>query len=96
MLGLLAVGVNRCAAFPDTLTPQLVSQQELNHDTVLYWQELLDQGLPRVYEAAVRSSIRSFRFGLPPRTGKPKREIKRWLYAARHAGKKLLLRVDRS
>jgi hypothetical protein len=90
MLGLQALGVDRSAAFPDTLTPQLVREQGLNNDNVLHWRELLGAGLPPALNAAVRSAIHSYDSGLPPRTGKFKRGVKRWLYAARNAGKALI------
>jgi hypothetical protein len=90
VLGLRALGVDRCAAFPDTLTPQIVRQQELSHDTVRYWREFLCPSLPPALYAAVRSAIHSYDAGLPPRTGKFKREVKRWLYAARNAGRALM------
>lgn len=90
MLGLRAIGVDRSAAFPDTLTPRLVREQGLNNDNVLHWRELLHGGLPPVFHAAVRSAIHSYDTGLPPRTGKFKRGVKRWLYAARDAGKALI------
>lgn len=96
MLGLRALGVEHCAAFPDTLTPELVRQQGLNHDAVLFWRELLGAGLPPALNAAVQSAIHSHDAGLPPRTGKWKRGIKRWLYAARNAGRALMSPVDHS
>jgi hypothetical protein len=96
MLGLRALGVDRCTAFPDTLTPELVRQQGLNHDSVLFWRELLCPGLPSALHAAVKSAIHSYDAGLPSRTGKPKREIKRWLYAGRNAGRALMSPLDRS
>jgi hypothetical protein len=94
MLGLRALGVDHCAAFPDTLTPELVSQQKLNNDSALYWRELLCPDLPPALYAAVQSAIHSCEAGLPPRTGKWKREVKRWLYAARHAGRVLMSPID--
>jgi len=90
MLGLRALGVDRCAAFPDTLTPKLVREQELNSDNVLLWRELLRAGLPPAFHAAVRSTIHTYDADLPLRTGKFKRGVKRWLYAARNAGKALI------
>lgn len=94
MLGLRALGVDRCSAFPDTLTPQLARQQTLNSDNVLHWRELLSAGLPPAFHAAVQSAIHSYDAELPPRTGKWKREVKRWLYAARYAGKALMSPID--
>ena len=96
MLGLRAFGVERCAAFPDTLTPELVRAQQLNPGAAPVWRELLPVGLPPVYQAALQSAIHSYDAGLPPRTGKPKREIKRWLYAGRNAGRALMSPLDRS
>ena len=96
MLGLLALGVDRCDAFPDTLTPELVRQQGLSHDSALFWRELLYLMLPPTYEAAVKSAIHSYDSGLPPRTGKWKRGIKRWLYAARNAARALVSPIDHS
>jgi 7-cyano-7-deazaguanine synthase in queuosine biosynthesis len=95
MLGLRALGVEHCAAFPDTLTPELVREQELNHAAVFFWREILDAGLPPALNAAVKSAIHSYDHRLPPRTGKPKREVKRWLYAARNAGRALIAPFDR-
>jgi 7-cyano-7-deazaguanine synthase in queuosine biosynthesis len=89
MLGLRALGVDHCAAFPDTLTPELVSIQGLDSDSMLFWRELLDAHLPPALHAAVRSAIHSFDAGLPPSAGHSKREAKRWLYAARIAAKAL-------
>jgi len=96
MLGLRSIGVERCVAFPDTLTPTLVRQQELKENTVLHWRELLDAGLPPELNSAVRSAINSYKNGLPVRTGYFKRGVKRWLYAARNAGKVLMSPIDRS
>jgi hypothetical protein len=90
MLGLRVLGIERCAAFPDTLTPELVRQQELSHDAALFWQELLCPSLPPALHTAVQTAIYSHDAGLPPRTGKFKRGVKRWLYAARNAGKALI------
>jgi hypothetical protein len=95
MLGLRAIGIERCAAFPDTLTPELVREQTLNHACVVYWREVLCPDLPPALYAAVQSAIHSFEAGLPPRTGKLKRGIKRWLYAARNAGRVLMSSIDR-
>jgi len=90
MLGLLALGVDRYAAFPDTLTPELVRQQGLSHDSALFWRELLSPGLPPTYQEAVKSAIRSSDAGLPPRTGRWKRGVKRWLFATRNAARALV------
>jgi hypothetical protein len=95
MLGLRALGVDRCVAFPDTLTPQLVSRQSLSNRCVGYWRELLCAGLPPDLHTAVQSAIHSYETGLPVRTGHFKREVKRWLYALRNAGKTLMSPVDR-
>jgi hypothetical protein len=94
MLGLRALGIDHCAAFPGTLTPELVRQQELSHDSALFWRELLFAGLPPALHAAVQSAIHSYDAGLPPHTGKCKREVKRWLYAMRNAGRTLISPVD--
>jgi hypothetical protein len=94
MLGLRAHGVDRCAAFPDTLTPELVRQQKLNHDSVLFWRELLCPSLPPALHAAVQSAIHSYDSGLPPRSGKLKREINRWRFARLHAMSALISPID--
>ncbi len=94
MLGLRGVGVERCAAFPDTLTPRLVRQQGFGSDSAIYWRELLCPGLPRDLHSAVLSAIRSHETGLPPRTGKFKRGVKRWLYAMRNAWRALIAAAD--
>jgi len=96
MLGLRALGVNNSIVFPDTLTPELVSAQKLTDRCVVYWRELLDFGLPADFNAAVRSAIHSFENGLPPSTGHFKRGVKRWLYAARNAGRALIAPLDRT
>jgi len=95
MLGLRALGVEHCVAFPDTLTPELVRLQKVRPGSVVYWRELLVSGLPPDYHAAVRSAVNSYDTGLPLRTGKPKREIKRWLYAARNAARALISPLER-
>jgi len=96
MLGLRALGIDHCAAFPDTLTPKLVRRQDLGEGPVLFWREFLDAGLPPDLNSAVRSAIHSYESGLPPRTGHFKREVKRWLYAIRNAGRTLMSPIDRS
>jgi hypothetical protein len=96
MLGLYALGVEHCAAFPDTLTPRLVRQQMIQKYIVPHWRELLCPGLPPALYAAVRSVIHSYDAGLPPRTGHFKREVKRWLLAIRNAGRALISPFDRS
>jgi hypothetical protein len=90
MLGLRALGVKRCVAFPDELRPEVVSAQELHKSSAPYWKETLCFDLPDNLRRAVQSAIRSYECGLPPSTGKPKREIKRWLYAARNAWRALI------
>jgi len=91
-----ALGVDRCSAFPDTLTPKLVRQQEL-HDTALpLWRELACAGLPPAIHKAVQSAINNHDNGLPPRTGHFKRGVKRWLYAVRNAGRAFVSPIDRS
>jgi 7-cyano-7-deazaguanine synthase in queuosine biosynthesis len=95
-LGLRAFGVDRCAAFPDTLTLKLVSQQSLNNDSVLYWRELLCPDLPPALYAAVQSAIHSYETGLPPSMGHFKREVKRWLFALRNAARALMAPIDHS
>jgi hypothetical protein len=95
MLELRALGVDRCEAFPDTLTPELVRAQELyNTSSVWHWRDLLRSDLPPSLHAALQSAIHSYETGLPPRTGRWKREVKRWLYAARNAGRALLAPID--
>ena len=96
MLGLRALGVDRCAAFPDTLTLKLVRSQRLNHSAVPLWRELLCAGLPPDLHAAVQSAIHSYENGLPVRTGHFKRDVKRWLYAVRNAGRALMAPIDPS
>jgi len=95
MLALRALGVDRCAAFPDTLTPKLVRRQQLHQDSMESWRKILSSDLPPAYHDAVKSAIHSFDAGLPPRTGKLKREVKRWLYAARNALRELISPLDR-
>jgi len=96
MLALRALGVDRCAAFPDTLTPELVREQQLYNDaSVWHWRDLINSDLPPALHAAVQSAIHSCEAGLPPRTGHFKRGVKRWLYAARNAGRALMAPVDR-
>jgi hypothetical protein len=90
MLGLRALGVDRCAAFPDTLTPKLVRQQGLSHDSALFWRELLGAGLAPAFHRAVQSAIHSYEGGLPPNIGTWKRDAKRWLCAAQNAKKALM------
>jgi len=96
MLGLRALGVDRCAAFPDTLTPELVRQQELLHRSAKVWRDMLCPSLGPALYAAVQSAIHSCETSLPPRTGKWKREIKRWLYAMRNSGKALMSPIEHS
>ena len=95
MLALLALGIEHCPAFPDTLTPELVRRQELHETSMGSWRSFLRSDLPPAFHAAVQSAIHSHDNALPPRTGKLKRGIKRWLYAARNAGTKLMSPVDR-
>jgi len=95
MLALRALGIDHCAAFSNILTPKLVRQQNLDRYTVRIWRELLGTGLPPALNAALRSAIHSFECGLPPRTGTWKREVKRWLYAARNAGRAFMSPIDR-
>ena len=85
MLALRALGVESSPAFAGFLTPDLVSSQPLNSDSARFWRELIDADLPSSLKAAVMAAISSYEAGLPPRTGKPKREIKRLLYAIRNA-----------
>ncbi len=96
MLALRALGIDRCAAFPDTLTPELVRQQRLSDSSVVFWRELLDPGLPPALYAAVRSAIHSYDTGMPPRTGTWKREVKRCLFAIRQSARVLISVADRS
>jgi hypothetical protein len=90
MLGLRVLGVERCDAFPDTLHPSNVRAMQLSRDTVMLWRELLRPSLPSGLTAAVQSAIHSYESGLPPRTGKPTQEIKRWMYAAHNAWRALI------
>lgn len=94
MLGLRALGIQHCAAFPDTLTPELVRRQRLTTKCVVYWRELLNGGLPPSLHSAVKSAIHSCDAELPPRSGKLKREINRWRIALMHAGKALMIPLD--
>jgi hypothetical protein len=96
MLGLHALGVDHCAVFPDTLTPELVRRMQINNSTVPLWRELLFAGLPPAFHAAVQSAIHSYEVGLPPRTGHFKRGVKRWLCALRNSGKALMSPIDHS
>ena len=96
MVALRALGVNRCAAFPDALTPKLIRQQTLNCHVLHMWQELLCPGLEPDLYAAVQSAIHSSQAGLPPRTGTMTREVKRWLYAARNCGRALISPINLS
>jgi len=96
MLALRVLGVDRCAMFSEILTPELVRRQEVSHHCVDLWRELLCPGLPPALYAAAQSAIHSCDAGLPPRTGKWKREVKRWLYAARNAGRALMAPIDPS
>lgn len=94
MLGLRALGVDRCAAFPDTLTPEVVRRQRLKQEIVMLWREFLDAGLPPDLEAAVRSAIHSYDNGLPPHSGELHREINRWRFALLHAASALISPID--
>jgi hypothetical protein len=94
MLNLRALGVDHCKAFPDTLTPGIVRQQELDHDSLLFWRELPTAALPPSLSAAVQSAIHGYDAGLPPHTGKWKREVKRWLFALRNSGRALMSPFD--
>jgi hypothetical protein len=82
MLALRGLGA-QSAAFPDTLTPQMVRIQELTRDSVLFWRELLGLNLPSDLAAAVRGTIRDWEVGLPPHASTFRREVKRCLYASR-------------
>jgi hypothetical protein len=90
MLGLRALGIDACVAFPDTLTPRLVRQQILKEDTVLHWRELLCPGLPPALHAAVQSAIHSYDEGLPPRNGNFRRDVLRCLVATRRAAREFM------
>jgi hypothetical protein len=94
MLGLRALGVDRCPAFPDTLSPELVRQQELSGSPILFWRELLCSSLPQDFYRAVQTAIHSYDSGLPTCTGHFKRGLKRWLYALRNAGRALMSPLD--
>jgi hypothetical protein len=94
MLGLRAIGVDRCPTFPDTLTPELVRQQELSGSPILFWRELLCSSLPPDFYRAVQTAIHSYDSGLPTCTGRFKRGLKRWLYALRNAVRALMSPLD--
>jgi len=96
MLGLRALGVVHCAAFPDTLTPELVREQAIFPRSIDVWQEMLCPELPPALNAAAQSVIHNCQSGLPPSTGHFKRGVKRWLYAARNAGRALIAPLDRT
>ena len=96
MLGLRALGVERCAAFPDTLTSELVRQQKLKDTALPLWRELACAGLPPDFKAAVQSAIHSCDANLPPRSGELHREINRWRFAVLHAMSALISPIDRS
>jgi hypothetical protein len=96
MLGLRALGVEHCDAFPDILTPVLVRSQEIGRHCLNLWLDMLSPNLPPTLFVAAQSAIHSCEAGLPPRTGKWKREVKRWLYAVRNAGKALISPIDPS
>jgi 7-cyano-7-deazaguanine synthase in queuosine biosynthesis len=96
MLALLALGIEHCPAFPDTLTPELVRRLDLQETSMGTWRRFLRSGLPPAFHAAVQSAIHSYDAGLPPRIGEWKREVKRWLYAARNAGRALMSPIERS
>jgi hypothetical protein len=83
MLPLLALGVSSSEAFPHALTPRTVRELELPIRSLPFWREIQELDLPPAYKSAVRSAMSSSEYGLPPRTGYPKREIKRALYAGR-------------
>ncbi len=89
MLGLRALGVESCPAFPTPLTPDLVRSQALDAIVVMLWRELLDSDLPAGLKNAVRAAIGSCEAGLPPRTGKPRQELRRLYYASRNAARAL-------
>jgi hypothetical protein len=95
MLGLRALGIERCAAFPDTLRPDVVRRQKLDHGSVLHWRELLNADLPSDLHAAVKSAIHSRDIRLPPRNGEVKREFHRWLLAVRRCAGALISPIDR-
>ncbi len=94
MLGLRALGVDRCAAFPDTLTPELVRQQPIDPHCVHLWRELIGPGLSPALYTAAQLAIHDSDAGLPPRTGKWKRAVKRWLCAMRNSGRALVSALD--
>lgn len=94
MLGLRAFGIERCAAFPNTLTPELVRRQAIDDHCVHLWRELLIPSLPRPLYAAAQSAIHSCDADLPPRSGTLKRAINRWRFALLHAVRALESPID--
>jgi hypothetical protein len=94
MLGLRAFGIDRCTAFPNTLSPELVRRQMVDHHCVHLWRELLSPNLPPALYAAAQSAIHSCDADLPPRSGKLKREINRWRFALRHAMRALVSPIN--
>jgi hypothetical protein len=83
MLPLLALGVPYGDAFPGMVTPRQVRALEVPYRSLGFWREIQQLDLPPAYASAVRSAMSSVEFGLPPRTGYPKREVKRLLYVGR-------------
>jgi 7-cyano-7-deazaguanine synthase in queuosine biosynthesis len=81
MLAIRGLGLGRCSAFPDTLAPGIVRQQELSPDALLFWRELTHLDLPSDLASAVRSAVRSAECGLPPHSGTLRREVRRGLCA---------------
>jgi len=96
MLGLRALGIEHCAAFPDTLTPERVRQQAILPRSIDVWQEMLCPGLPPALYVATQSVIHNCKVGLPPPSGKWKRGARRWLYAVRNAWKALISPITES
>jgi hypothetical protein len=93
MLGLRALGIDPCPAFPGLLSPELVRRQQLDSDDVAFWRELLSSGLPPALHAAVRSALASYDAGLPPSAG-VRGAATRWCHALRHAGRELMAPLE--
>jgi len=94
MLGLRALGVERCEAFPDTLKLENLRRQRLNEVGARNWRHALRIGVPPELRAAAQSAIHSYENGLPPRSGSLKQEINRWRFALLHAVEALVSPIE--